>query len=30
MPAFLPAILPDADLEGLIAYLKQIASQRGR
>jgi mono/diheme cytochrome c family protein len=30
MPAFSPAILPDADLEALIAYLKQIASQRGR
>jgi mono/diheme cytochrome c family protein len=30
MPAFPPTILPDADLEALIAYLKQIASQRGR
>jgi mono/diheme cytochrome c family protein len=30
MPAFPPTILPDADLEALIAYLKQIAIQRGR
>jgi mono/diheme cytochrome c family protein len=30
MPAFSPTILPDADLEALIAYLKQIANQRGR
>jgi mono/diheme cytochrome c family protein len=30
MPAFPPTILPDADLEALIAYLKQIANQRGR
>jgi mono/diheme cytochrome c family protein len=30
MPAFSPTILPDTDLEALIAYLKQIASQRGR
>ena len=30
MPAFSPKILPDAELEALIAYLKQIASQRGR
>jgi mono/diheme cytochrome c family protein len=28
MPAFSPTILPDADLDALIAYLKQIASQR--
>ena len=30
MPAFPPTILPDDDLEALIAYLKQIASQPGR
>jgi len=30
MPAFPPTILPDADVDALIAYLKQIASQRGR
>jgi len=30
MPAFSPTILPDTDLNGLIAYLKQIASQRDR
>jgi mono/diheme cytochrome c family protein len=30
MPAFSPTILPDADLEALIAYLKQIANQRGK
>ena len=30
MPAFSPTILPDADLEALVAYLKQIASQRGQ
>jgi mono/diheme cytochrome c family protein len=30
MPAFSPTILPDADLEALIAYLKQIANQRVR
>jgi hypothetical protein len=30
MPAFPPTILPDGDLEALIAYLKQIANQRGR
>jgi mono/diheme cytochrome c family protein len=28
MPAFPPTILPDAELEAVIAYLKQIASQR--
>ena len=28
MPAFPPTILPDADIDALIAYLKQIASQR--
>jgi mono/diheme cytochrome c family protein len=30
MPAFPPTILPDTDLNALIAYLKQIASQRSR
>ena len=30
MPAFPPTILPDADIEALIAYLKQIPSERGR
>lgn len=29
MPAFPPTVLPDTDLNALIAYLKQIASQRG-
>ena len=28
MPAFPPTILPDADIDALIAYFKQIASQR--
>jgi len=28
MPGFPPTALPDADLNGLIAYLRQIASQR--
>ena len=28
MPAFSPALLPDTDLDALIAYLKQIAAQR--
>ena len=28
MPAFPPSLLPDTDLDGLIAYLRQIASQR--
>jgi mono/diheme cytochrome c family protein len=30
MPAFPPTILPDADIEAVIAYLKQIASQPGQ
>ena len=30
MPAFPLTILPDAELEALIAYLKQIPIQRGR
>ena len=30
MPAFAPTVLPDTDLDALIAYLKQIAGQRGR
>jgi hypothetical protein len=30
MPAFSPTVLPETDLDALIAYLKQIASQRGR
>jgi mono/diheme cytochrome c family protein len=30
MPAFSPTILPDPDLDALIAYLKQIENQRGR
>ena len=30
MPAFPSTLLPDTDLNALIAYLKQIASQRGR
>lgn len=30
MPAFSPTVLPETDLNALIAYLKQIASQRGR
>jgi mono/diheme cytochrome c family protein len=30
MPAFAPTVLPDADIDALIAYLKQIANQRGR
>jgi mono/diheme cytochrome c family protein len=30
MPAFSPTLMPDTDLNALIAYLKQIASQRGR
>ena len=30
MPAFSPTVLPDTDLNALVAYLKQIASQRGR
>ena len=30
MPGFPPTALADADLNGLIAYLRQIASQRGR
>ena len=30
MPAFPPTILPDTDLKALIAYLRQIASQRSR
>lgn len=30
MPAFSPAVLPDTDLDALIAYLRQIASQRSR
>ena len=30
MPAFPPTILAETDLDGLIAYLKQIASQRSR
>jgi mono/diheme cytochrome c family protein len=30
MPAFSPSVLPDTDLNALVAYLKQIASQRGR
>jgi len=30
MPGFPPTALPDADLNGLIAYLRQIASQRDR
>jgi mono/diheme cytochrome c family protein len=30
MPAFPPTVLPDTDLNALVAYLKQIASQRSR
>jgi mono/diheme cytochrome c family protein len=30
MPAFPPTVLPESDLNALIAYLNQIASQRGR
>jgi mono/diheme cytochrome c family protein len=30
MPPFSSAVLPDADLDALIAYLRQIASQRSR
>ncbi len=30
MPAFSPTVLPDTDLNAVIAYLKQIVSQRGR
>jgi mono/diheme cytochrome c family protein len=30
MPAFPPSLLPDTDLNALIAYLRQIASQRSR
>jgi len=30
MPAFSPTVLPDTDLNALIAYLKQIASHRPR
>jgi mono/diheme cytochrome c family protein len=30
MPAFPQTVLPDTDLNALIAYLRQIASQRGR
>ena len=30
MPAFSPTVLSDTDLNALIAYLKQISSQRGR
>ena len=30
MPAFPPTVLPDTDLNALIAYLKQIARQEGR
>jgi mono/diheme cytochrome c family protein len=30
MPAFSPTVLPDTDLNALIAYLKQITSQRSR
>jgi hypothetical protein len=30
MPGFPPTVLPDTDLNALIAYLKQIVSQRGR
>jgi mono/diheme cytochrome c family protein len=30
MPGFPPTALPDADLNGLIAYLRQIASQQDR
>jgi mono/diheme cytochrome c family protein len=30
MPAFPPTVLPDTELNALIAYLRQIASQRGR
>jgi mono/diheme cytochrome c family protein len=30
MPAFPPTLVPDDDLNALVAYLKQIASQRGR
>jgi mono/diheme cytochrome c family protein len=30
MPAFPPTVLPDTDLNALIAYLKQIANQRSR
>jgi cytochrome c1 len=30
MPAFPPNLLPDTELNALIAYLKEIASQRGR
>ena len=30
MPAFAPTVLPDTDLNVLIAYRKQIANQRSR
>jgi mono/diheme cytochrome c family protein len=30
MPAFPLTVLPDTDLDALIAYLRQIASQRRR
>jgi mono/diheme cytochrome c family protein len=30
MPPFSSPVLPDTDLDALIAYLKQIANQRGR
>ena len=30
MPAFPPALLPDTDLDALVAYLRQIATQRQR
>jgi hypothetical protein len=30
LPGFPPTLLPDTDLNALIAYLKQITSQRGQ